>query len=236
MLARRGLMVVVAAVALSLPLLAGQAQQATSIAGAVVSFDYAFGSVITDISQEDLNALGAEVGDWIEVTLSGHTLEIPVVSDIFPDLPQSLPGLIVFGDAYIVGWYTNVAETYGVALGDDVSVRLLDKRGYLRETAARELHHVETRGECDTDEEYANFREIEYGDVASGVLFRSSHPADGSDRSAYAHSLMVSAGVFARSSTLAPIGTTRNWHSTTATTTEPAVIPGVFLRRTSDWP
>jgi len=195
MSARRCLMVVAAAVSLSLPLLVGQAQQATSIAGAVVSFDDAFGSVITNISQEELDALGAEVGDWIEITLSGQTLEMPVVSGIFPDLPQSLPGLIVFGDAYIVGWYTNIAETYRVALGDDITVRLLEKERYLHELEAREVDRVETRGECDTDEEYANFGEIEYGDVASGVLFRSSHPADGSDRSDYAHSLMVSAGV-----------------------------------------
>jgi len=195
MTVRRWFHFVAAAVVLSVPLLVGQAQQATSITGAVVSFDAAFGSIVTDISQEDLDALGAEVGDWIEITLSGHTLEMPIVSDIFPDLPQALPGLIVFGEAYIVGWYTNVADTYGVSLGDDVTVRLLEKARYLEELAARELDRVETRWECDTDEEYANFREIESGDVARGVLFRSSHPADGSDRSDYAHSLMVAAGV-----------------------------------------
>jgi hypothetical protein len=194
MSARRCVVSVSVAVVLSVALV-GQAQQSTKIDGVVVSFDDAFGSVVTDIGQEDLNALGVELGDWVEVTLSGHTLEMPVVSDMFPYLPQSLPGLIVWGNAYIVGWYANIAETYGVALGDEVEARLLEKGGYLPEMAVRDVDRVKTRGECEEDAEYANFREIVCGDVARGVLFRSSHPADGSDRSHYAHSLMVAAHI-----------------------------------------
>jgi len=176
-------------------LLVGQSPPLTHIVGTVVAFDEAFGSVATDVSSEDIQKLGAEVGDLVEVVLAGHVLEIPLVSDMFPYLPQSLPGLIVWGNAYIVGWYSNIAEQYGVSLGDEVIVRLLRKGAYLDEMAERDVDQVERRDECTTDEEYANFREVSCGSIASGVLFRSSHPADGSERSPFAHSLMVQAGV-----------------------------------------
>jgi hypothetical protein len=190
-----GLLGAVAACALVCTLTLGQAQGFTEVAGSAVSFDQAFGSVGTDISAQDLEEAGIAAGDLVELRMSGHVIQIPVVSEMFPCLPQSLPGVIVWGNAYIVGWYTNIAAEYVVALGDEITVRLIEKGGYLDEIAEREVHHVERRDECSSDEEYANFREVSTGTIQDGVLFRSSHPADGSDRSAYAHALMVQAGV-----------------------------------------
>ena len=173
----------------------GQPQGAIEVTGSVVSFDQAFGSVGTDITAQALQEAGIVVGDLVELHMSGHAIEIPVISDLFPQLPQSLPGVIVWGTAYIGGWYTNIAEEYDVALGDEIVIRLVEKAGYLEEIAAREVDHVERRDECSSDEEYANFRGISSGNIADGVLFRSSHPADGSVKSTYAHALMVQAGV-----------------------------------------
>ena len=186
---------VVALLALvTIPVL-GQSQCLNEVTGSVVSFDQAFGSVGTDITAQALQEAGISVGDLVELRMSGHVLEVPVVSELFPQLPQSLPGIIVWGNAYIGGWYRNIAADYAVALGDEVEICLVQKGGYLDEIAAREVDHVESRDECGSDGEYANFREAPYGGIAEGVLFRSSHPADGSVKSGYAHALMVQAGV-----------------------------------------
>jgi len=172
-----------------------QSQTLIEITGSVTSFDEAFGSVGTSITTQDLQEAGIAVGDLVELQMSGHTLEIPVLSDLFPYLPQYLPGVLLWGNAYVGGWYTNIAEEYGVALGDGIVIRLLQDDGYLDEIAEREVHHVAERGECSSDEEYSNFREVSSGDIQSGVLFRSSHPADGSVKATYTHTLMLQAGV-----------------------------------------
>ena len=173
----------------------GQSEAVIEVTGSVVSFDQAFGSVGTDITAQALQEAGIVVGDLVELRMSGHVLEIPVISELFPQLPQSLPGIIVWGNAYIGGWYRNIAAEYDVALGDEIVICLTQKEGYLDEIAAREVDYVESREQCASDEEYANFREVSCGDIAAGVLFRSSHPADGSVKSSYAHALMVEAGV-----------------------------------------
>lgn len=164
--------------------------------GVCTGLDQAFGSVQTDLTRADLDRINAEVGDMVEVIVPGHVLEIPVVEDMFPDLPQSLPGLIVWGDSvFVVGWYSNVAAEYGIDVGTRITVRLLQKGGYLDDIEEREVVRIEHRYQCASDEEYANFRMVTYGTIAPGVLFRSSHPADGSDRSSFAHSLMEEAAV-----------------------------------------
>ncbi len=173
----------------------GQSQCLVEVTGSVVSFDQAFGSVATDITAQALQEAGISVGDLVELRMSGHVLEVPVISELFPQLPQSLPGIILWGNAYIGGWYRNIAAEYDVALGDEIVICLAQKGGYLDEIAAREVDHVGLRDECTSDEEYANFREVAFGSIADGVLFRSSHPADGSVKSGYAHALMVEAGV-----------------------------------------
>jgi len=173
----------------------GQAQCSVEVTGSVVSFDQAFGSVGTDITAQALQEAGISVGDLVELRMSGYVLEVPVITELFPQLPQSLPGIILWGNAYIGGWYRNIAAEYDVALGDELAICLVQKGGYLDEIAAREVDNVGSRDECSTDEEYANFREVTYGDIAAGSLFRSSHPADGSVKSAYAHALMAQAGV-----------------------------------------
>jgi len=172
-----------------------QAQCSVEVTGSVVSFDEAFGSVGTDITAQALQEAGISVGDLVELRMSGYVLEVPVITELFPQLPQSLPGIILWGNAYIGGWYRNIAAEYDVALGDQLVICLVEKGGYLDEIAAREVDHVESRDECSSDEEYANFREVTCGDIAAGTLFRSSHPADGSVKSAYAHALMAQAGV-----------------------------------------
>ena len=173
----------------------GQSQCLIEVIGRVVSFDQAFGSVSTDITAQALQEAGISVGDLVELRMSGHVVEIPVISELFPQLPQSLPGVILWGNAYIGGWYRNIAAEYDVTLGDEIVICLVREQGYLDEIAAREVDNVESRDECTSDEEYANFREVSCGDIAAGVLFRSSHPADGSVKSGYAHALMVQAGV-----------------------------------------
>lgn len=184
----------------------GQSPCLTEVTGRVVSFDEAFGSVATDITAQALQEAGISVGDLVELRMSGYVLEVPVISELFPQLPQSLPGVILWGNAYIGGWYRNIAAEYNVALGDEILIRLAQKEGYLDEIAAREVDHVESRDECISDEAYANFREVSCGNIAASVLFRSSHPADGSVKSGYAHALMVQAGV----QTIINVGASRN--------------------------
>jgi len=72
--------------------------------------------------------------------------------------------------------YGNFAETYGVSEGTEVSVYLKEKGAYLSEIEIRHLEKLENREDYESDEAFANFREVTAGNDQAGRPVQSLPP------------------------------------------------------------
>ena len=147
---------------------------------------------------EALYTAGLELGDVLDVTVNGVSLEIPFCTS-YSDVNTGEPvvrdnqedGVLVV--ALNMG---DFASTYGVEVGDVVSFSLAEKEGYLAEYEAHQLERTNDRADYSSDEAFANFRAITVGDIAEGVLYRTSSPVNNElGRAAYADDLIEAAGV-----------------------------------------
>lgn len=157
-----------------------------------------YGNLDLDIAPEALYTAGLELGDVLDVTVNGVSLEIPFCTS-YSDVNTGEPvvrdnqedGVLVV--ALNMG---DFASTYGVEVGDVVSFSLAEKEGYLAEYEAHQLERTNDRADYSSDEAFANFRAITVGDIAEGVLYRTSSPVNNElGRAAYADDLIEAAGV-----------------------------------------
>lgn len=162
--------------------------------GKIVTVDK-YGNVLTDISEEAVAASGAEVGDMVIVKIGDKTLVVPFVT-IYGDVDRGTPLMRTTNNAiqFAIN-YGNFAQTYGASEGTEVSVYLKEKGAYLSEIQIRSLKKLENRDEYDSDEAFANFREVTAGNIKPGILYRVSHPSLGDERSSYAARLVEEHGI-----------------------------------------
>lgn len=173
---------------------AGVSEDSLLFSGKVVSVDK-YGNVMTDISREMVEASEAEVGDIVIVKVGDHEIVLPFVT-IYGDVDRGTPLMRCPGAAIQLAInYGNFAGTYGASEGTKVSVYLSEKGAYLSEIEIRHLVKLEKRDEYDSDEAFANFREVTAGNIKPGVLYRVSHPSLGDDRSSYAAALIEKYGI-----------------------------------------
>ncbi len=91
--------------------------------------------------------------------------------------------------------YGNFASTYGLKVGDLVLIKLKEKDTYKSELEIRHLVRTNNRADYDSDEVFANFREVRLGSIGQGKLYRSSHPSMNDPRAPYASKLMENVGI-----------------------------------------
>lgn len=157
-----------------------------------------YGNLDLDIKPEALYTAGLELGDVLDVTVNGVSLEIPFCTsysdvntgeNVVRDNQES--DLLVV--AINMG---NFSTTYGVEEGDIVTFALAEKAGYLAQYEAHQLQRTNERSDYSSDEVFANFRAITVGDIAEGVLYRTSSPVNPElGRASYADDLIEKAGV-----------------------------------------
>ncbi len=157
-----------------------------------------YGNLDLDIKPEALYTAGLELGDVLEVTVNGTSLDIPFCTsysdvntgeNVVRDNQES--DLLVV--AINMG---NFSTTYGVEEGDIVTFTLAEKAGYLAQYEAHQLQRTNERSDYSSDEVFANFRAITVGDIAEGVLYRTSSPVNPElGRASYADDLIEKAGV-----------------------------------------
>ena len=167
------------------------------VVGSVAAIEK-YGNLDLDIKPEALYTAGLELGDVLDVTVNGVSLEIPFCTaysdvntgeNVVRDNQESdiLVVAINMGD---------FAGTYGVEEGDVVSFTLAEKAGYLGQYQAHQLQRTNERSDYASDEVFANFRPVVLGDIAEGVLYRTSSPVNPEiGRAAYADDLIEKAGV-----------------------------------------
>ena len=92
--------------------------------------------------------------------------------------------------------YGKLNEIANVKAGDKFTIMMTGAGEYLPQYQIRNLKRTNNRKDYSSDEVFANFRNIAVGNIAKGVLYRSSSPIDNElGRAAYADKLAKAAGV-----------------------------------------
>lgn len=162
-----------------------------------VEFIEEYGHARLDISVDDFSAAGFELGDVVTVNAGSFTGDMPYLN-----------GYYVGKNEYMVRAYpsdTNIALCInygrfavdaGVDIGDPVTITLSEKAGELALQQINDLEYTDDREDYETDQIFANFREITAGEIAEGRLYRSASPINNKyGRAAYANALTEEAGI-----------------------------------------
>ncbi len=165
-----------------------------TVSGTISEVDK-YGNVHTDISEVVFIEGGFEQGDILGVKAGENELIAPFVTT-YGDVDRGTPLIRISGENVMMAInYGNFAETYSLEVGSKVSFDLLEKGSYKEELEIRHLVRTDEREDYTSDEIFANFREVDMGNIGKGILYRSSHPSIDDPRAPYANSLIENAGI-----------------------------------------
>jgi len=157
-----------------------------------------YGHALTDILIEDFYKLGFKHGDMVTVIFdNGFVIEAPFLDGYYVEkgdpLVRAYPGHTNIGICINYGKLNEIAD---VEVGDKAIIMLTGPEEYLVQYEIRKLERTNNREDYNSDEEFANFRNIKLGNIAEGVLYRSSSPVNNElGRAKYADKLIEKAGV-----------------------------------------
>lgn len=178
------------------------AQKEIVVSGKVAEVIEKYGNINIDLSAKDFLKTGIEIGDIVTFEINGEKLDAPVCTSysdvtngsVLLSVPRENEDELVIV-AINMG---NFASTYNVKKGDAYTIRMKEKAGYLDEYTIRQLERTYERSDYASDEVYANFRMVTAGNIAEGILYRSSSPVNNEiSRAEYADALIKKAGVAA---------------------------------------
>ncbi len=159
-----------------------------------------FGGVYIKKTIEDFNNYGFNYGDSVDIKFSnGYKLvDQPYYNGYYVDANNSL----------LVGYpgydYIKAAINYGDDLfivaslkETDTATITLNKKGKYKDIQeACDIHYYDERSRYSSDSEFSNFREINVGNIKSGILYRSASPCDNKhNRVAYTDKLIEDAHI-----------------------------------------
>ena len=154
---------------------------ARNIEGTVSSINN-FGNVTLGISEDIFRSSGFEEGDIITADFGGKSADMPFVTD-YTDVKRGEP-LAVAREGRIELWRSmgNFAMTYGIAESQAVTLSMKQKAGYLESYELRRelagMKPVKERQPGQSEEDFANFREVATTGMKRNTLFRSSSPVN----------------------------------------------------------
>ena len=138
-----------------------------------------FGDIAFDKGQGDLDRIGLEYGDSVDLRFSGgqELKGVPYYPDFFGRMGD--PSLVVYlGTVKVGGVDCNLNEAVGVEPGETVIITLDQKGRYKAEYEAYNINDAAFRMEGQTDEAFLNAREVTVGNIRPGRLYRSASPFD----------------------------------------------------------
>ncbi|MGN1413494.1 MAG: tyrosine-protein phosphatase [Anaerovoracaceae bacterium] len=175
-----------------------------------------YGNIVLDVEPEKLQEAGYAYGDVLTVTMDGKTWQIPFCTNysdvdngsyVACDKEEGLILAINMGDFATAG---GIAEKItaedksftwvfpgGKSMEDlVVSISMGEKGGYHDQYLIHQLVRTNDRADYDSDQIFANFRNIAAGDLGKNALFRSSSPINNEFcRAAYADDFVESNGI-----------------------------------------
>lgn len=175
----------------------GVRSSAEAKASTVVASVSKYGNIELAATSNELTNAGFATGDMVTVTINEAEYEMPFCTN-YSDVDN---GALVLRaekgtNAIIAINMGNFAGTYGVEAGAVVDIRMKEAGAYLEEYEIRNLVRTNNRADYSSDAVYANFRMVNQGDIADGVLYRSSSPINEEiNRASYADVLAAEAGI-----------------------------------------
>ena len=154
-----------------------------------------YGNAATDISKEAVENAGYAPGDLVTLTVKDYSVTAPLGTDYSNVDSGSVVAVVSDEGIEIAVNYGSFAAESGAAVGDTVFVDMAEKGGYAEEYAIRQLERTDNREDYASDEIFANFRMVDEGNIAEGVLYRSCSPVRGDARAPFADSLAEKAGI-----------------------------------------
>lgn len=209
------LLALILAFSLALPAAAAEDAEYDVLTGGVTEIQK-YGNIILDIASEDLLEAGYEYGDMLTVTVNDVDHEMPLCTNysdvdtgslVLRDAEGVLIAAINMGDFATTN---SLAEKVtaedgsfewkfaeGKSIEDiTVSIAMAAKGGYHDQYIIHQLERTNERSDYDSDEIFANFRNIAAGDLGENALFRSSSPVNGElGRAAYADDFCEASGI-----------------------------------------
>ncbi len=170
------------------------ASEFTALEGTIVGISK-YGNAYTDISSESAEEAGYAPGDMVTLTVGDYTAQAPIGTNysnvdsgslVIVTSPEGLEIAINYGS------FETVASA---SIGESVTIEMAEKGGYAEEYAIRQLERTEERDDYVSDAVFANFRMMDEGNIAPGIIFRSCSPVRGDARAPYADSLAKEAGI-----------------------------------------
>ena len=160
------------------------------VSGTIIEIEK-YGHAVLDISIEDFEDAGFNLGDVVTVTSENYSGEMPYFNGYYveqgEDLLRAYPGT---DNIAVCINYGNFSEVADAEPGDIVTITLKEDDGALAQQEVNNLVYSNNRSDYSLDRVFANFRPIEMGNLAEGKLFRSASPADDTFcRAAYANEL-----------------------------------------------
>jgi len=155
-----------------------------------------YGHAVSDITIDAFNALGFKLGDMVTVVFNnGFVLQAPYLDGYLVNagdpLVRAYPGQTNIAVCVNYGKLNQIAQ---IDVGSTFTIMMSAPGGYLTQYEIRKLVRTNNRADYSSDEVFANFRGIEMGTIAKGVLYRSSSPIDNQlGRAAYADYLAKNA-------------------------------------------
>ena len=173
-----------------------QDKQSAVVETVIAAYDE-FGSIDTDVTREQMQQAGFDLGDEVEVSTKDTTLVVPLYDGYYV---KSGENQVV---AYPTYKHVRVAANFGslpdILLnkqGEKITFKLVTKGKYLEVQKAMGLAYTNNRKDYDSDEEFTNFRMVTVGKIAPSRLFRAASPFDNSaSRATYVSALIEKAGV-----------------------------------------
>lgn len=208
------LLALILAFSLALPAAAEEAEYDV-LEGGVTEIQK-YGNIILDIASQDLLDAGYEYGDLLTVTVNDVDHEMPLCTNysdvdtgslVLRDAEGVLIAAINMGDFATTN---SLAEKVtaedgsfewkfaeGKSIEDiTVSIAMAAKGGYHDQYIIHQLERTNERSDYDSDEIFANFRNIAAGELGENALFRSSSPVNGElGRAAYADDFCEASGI-----------------------------------------
>ena len=156
-----------------------------------------YGHALLDISIEDFKAAGFELGDAVTVVAGSYNDDMPFFDGYYVDrgdiMLRAYPGHEFIAVCINYGKF---AETYGLEVGTPVRITLREKGRFLLTQEVNSLVYTNDRADYESDEVFANFREVTTTGIGEGKLYRSASPVDNSyNRAATANALAEAAGI-----------------------------------------
>jgi protein tyrosine/serine phosphatase len=153
------------------------------------------GNIELSINASDFLLEGYKYGDIVDVEYNGKKYSAPIVSQ-YDDVDNGAFLVRVYDEnvEFAIS-YENCSDEIGSVLNEECSISMNSEFGFQTEYEMRYLETSLDREDYLSDESFANFRNVDFGEIKKGILYRSCSPTVFNARSPYASILAQEVGI-----------------------------------------